>query len=188
MTFVNYKRCKRWNIPGDAHCLTFSCYHRLPLLRTQTLCAWLAEAIGAAREREQFDLWGYVFMPEHVHLLLMPRNKDYSISHILSAIKRGVAYKAMGVLKSKDHPLLGELRVDAKDGRQYRLWQAGGGHDRNLYTVEAVHQMLEYIHNNPVRRGLVESALEWEWSSARDWHGKDAGPLRIDRTSPVLMS
>jgi len=88
---MEYKRAKRINTPGDAHCLTFSCYHRLPLLTSDTFCQWLAQSINRAREDRAFDLWGYVFMPEHVHLLLFPRDAQYSVGRILSAIKRPVA-------------------------------------------------------------------------------------------------
>ena len=182
------KRCKRLNSPGDAHCLTFSCYQRLPLLRSPTLCSWLAEAIEAARAQHSFDLWGYVFMPQHVHVLLWPRENEYSISRILTAIKRPVAYKAIGQLKAKGHPLLRTLAVTDRSRAQYRLWQAGGGHDRNLRDPKAIHAALAYVHGNPVRRGLVESPVDWVWSSARDWHDLDGSPLRVDRTLPLLMT
>ena len=60
------KRCKRWDIPYDAHCLTFSCF------RSQCACRWFLEALGAVRTRQPFDLWAYVIMPEHVHIALRP--------------------------------------------------------------------------------------------------------------------
>ncbi len=184
---MKYKLCKRYNVPGDAHCLTFSCYHRLPLLLSETLCGWLVEAINQARSQQAFDVWGYVFMPEHVHVLIMPQRKEYSISDILSAIKRPVAYKAIGRLKATHHTLLRRLLVEGETRTRYRLWQAGGGHDRNLHDASAVRFMLEYIHNNPVRKGLAESAADWRWSSAGDWLGVGEGPLKVDRNLPVLL-
>src|SRR6516225_4955404 len=63
------KRCRRYNEPGRAHELTFSCYRRLPLLSRDRTREWLIEAIQAARAQERFDLWAYVVMPEHVHIL-----------------------------------------------------------------------------------------------------------------------
>jgi putative transposase len=44
--------------------------------------------------------------------------------------------------------------------------------------------MAEYMHQNPVRRGLVAHAEEWKWSSAGWYAGQGAGPLRIDPTMP----
>ena len=49
----------------------------------------------------------------------------------------------------------------------YRFWQRGGGYDRNVFEPATVLQMIEYVHNNPVRRGLVEKATDWIWSCAR---------------------
>jgi hypothetical protein len=45
--------------------------------------------------------------------------------------------------------------------------------------------MIEYIHNNPVRRGLVERATDWVWSSARFYAGETAVPIRMDALPPL---
>ena len=42
---------------------------------------------------------------------------------------------------------------------------------------------MEYIHSNPVRRGLVDEPDEWYWSSARDWLSGTSSPIRIDKES-----
>jgi len=187
VTAKNRKLCRRDNTPGDAHYLTFSCYRRLPLLKSPWVCSRLLEAIAAARDRHEFDLWAYVLMPEHVHLVLFPRNADYSIARILTAIKRPVAYEAIRRLKERKHPMLRELGVEDATRARYRFWQAGGGYDRNLTTVKGVHAAVEYVHSNPVRRGLTSSPTEWPWSSARDWHGAGHGEVQVDKTLPTLM-
>lgn len=49
-------------------------------------------------------------------------------------------------------------------------------YDFNIYSETKVHEKLEYIHNNPVRAGLVKEICDWPWSSARAWHqGKSVG-------------
>jgi REP element-mobilizing transposase RayT len=58
--------------PDAAHELTFSCHRRFAFLRAERTCAWLADAIDKARYEHPFLLWAYVFMPEHVHLLIWP--------------------------------------------------------------------------------------------------------------------
>ena len=45
------------------------------------------------------------------------------------------------------------------------FWQSGGGFDRNLIKPDTLMTMIDYIHMNPVRRGLVEKPAEWTWSS-----------------------
>jgi hypothetical protein len=56
-------------------------------------------------------------------------------------------------------------------GAGYRFWQTGGGYDRSLITPEDVREKIEYLHNNPVRRGIVATATDYEWSSARWYAG-----------------
>ena len=77
------KRCRRYDDPGHAHALTFSCHRRLPLLSRDRTRKSLVESIDEARVREQFDLWAYVIMPEHVHALIRPREPGYEVSRIL---------------------------------------------------------------------------------------------------------
>ncbi|HEU5115471.1 MAG TPA: transposase [Isosphaeraceae bacterium] len=73
--------------PGYAHELTFSCYHRYRFLQAERTCLWLTEAIERARSRLKFELWAYVFMPEHVHLLIGPTGLECGVASILKAIK-----------------------------------------------------------------------------------------------------
>ena len=61
-----------------------------------------------------------------------------------------------------------------------RSWQPGGGYDRNITRTAILRSMIEYLHANPVHRGLVARAEDWEWSSAR-WHaGTRPAPIEMD--------
>src|SRR4051812_3350826 len=148
------KRCRRYDDPGHAHGLTFSCYRRLPLLSKDRSRSWLVDAIEEARRISRFDLWGYVIMPEHVHLLICPRPPSTGISQILWRIKRPVGRKAIAYLKSTSPDWLARLTVTRPDGtRERRFWQAGGGYDRNIIEPATAWKTVEYLHLNPVRRG-----------------------------------
>ncbi len=78
------KRRHRKNInePGHAHELTFSCYHRFPFLSRERPCEWLVNSIGQARVHLEFDVWAWVFMPDHVHLIVHPRRQKYDMATI----------------------------------------------------------------------------------------------------------
>ena len=78
---------KNFNDPGHAHELTFSCYRGYQFLKPERTCRWLAEAIEDARASLPFDLWAFVFMPEHVHLLIRPREAVYDMADIRREIK-----------------------------------------------------------------------------------------------------
>jgi putative transposase len=178
---VYRKRVRHYNIPGHAHFVSFSCIRRQPLLREDRVCRWLADNIDATRQRHAFDLWAYVFMPEHVHLLFLPRRDSYSMSAILADIKRPVARKALDWVRQNDPDTLHRYR-QATSARQPRprFWQVGGGYDRNLESAETVWNAIHYIHTNPVTRGLVTRCEDWRWSSAADYLTSNPGPLMVD--------
>jgi putative transposase len=181
------KRVRRFDIPGDAHFLTFSCFHRMPLLSKDRTRKWLVEAIADARMKHGFELWAWVIMPEHVHLLIYPRRDATKVSKVLADIKRPVAQSAIAYLVARRSPFLRRLTVQNAKRTYRRFWQAGPGQDHNIYDPETAHRVVEYIHNNPVRRDLVRYADEWIWSSARDWSGHSTALIRVDRTLPAVV-
>ena len=61
-----------------------------------------------------------------------------------------------------------------------RFWQPGGGNDRDIARTATLRSMIEYLHANPVRRGLVAKVENWEWSSARWYAGMRPVPIEMD--------
>jgi len=182
-TYQKYKTCKRWNEPGDAHELTCSCFRGLPLLSSDRTRTWFVAAVERARVRHEFDVWAYVVMPAHVHLPVHPRRREYDISVVLNAIKWPVAIQAKRYLERSAPQWLSRLTDVQPNGRAaVRFWQRGGGYDRNVRDERALGAMIEYIHANPVRRGLVREAAEWAWSSVRWYDGRRDVPLQMDDT------
>jgi putative transposase len=179
------KRVRRCNDPGDAHFLTFSCYRRLPLLSKDRTCDWLVDAIEDARRKHEFDLWAWVVMPEHVHLLVYPRQPVYRIEAIEWSIKQPVGVRAIRWLRQNSPEYLEELTVRNRSRTYRRFWQAGPGCDENVTEPDDLAEIISYIHNNPVKRGLVQRPEDWLWSSARDCLGLAGSPLLIDRTLPM---
>src|SRR3990172_1539141 len=170
------KTCKRYNDAGHAHALTFSCFHGLPLLTRERSCQWVINALKLARGKHAFDLWAYVLMPEHVHLLIWPTRAEYRISALLATIKQSVHHKALAFLRANAPEFLPRLLDQQPNGKQhYRFWQRGGGHDRNITEPTTVWAEIEYIHANPARRGLCTRPEEWPWSSAADHSGARPG-------------
>ena len=186
MIELHHKKCRRYNVPGHAHELTFSCYKQRPFLRSERACRYLAEAIIRAKKQHAFDLWAYVFMPEHVHLLIRPTSEDYSVSSMLQSIKQSVPRRILLYLRKNNPEGLRCLATNQKH-RPYRFWQDGGGYDRNIISREAVLAAIKYIHENPVRRGLVSEAEDWTWSSAGNWNGTANGMIPVDIDSLHLL-
>ena len=162
------KRVCHFDEPGHVHELTFSCYERRPLLVDDHIRKLFCEVLDRAVEGHDFRLLALVIMPEHVHLLVQPRSAEGRISELLFAIKRPVSFRIKQYLQDSNRALLDSLTIRQRPGQQtFRFWQEGPGYDRNLTEPASILAAWNYIHLNPVRRGLCERAIDWRWSSAR---------------------
>lgn len=179
------KRRRSFNDIGHAHELTFSCYRGLPLLGKDRTRRWFIDALNAARRKQRLELWAYVIMPEHVHVLMLPLGL-YEMSVILQSIKQSVSRRAIAHLR-KHAPAWLEKNLRAGDdarGPVYHFWQPGGGYDRNVTNAATAWASVAYIHRNPVKRGLADCETDWAWSSARWYAGSEGVLLKMDDTPP----
>jgi putative transposase len=173
-------------LPCQAHELTFSCYKNRSFLLDEMACIFLAEAVNMARDKHSLKVYAYVFMPNHVHLLIYPSNETYSISKILLTIKQSVARRVLIQARKNDPSRLVQFRTGI-GSKKYRFWQDGGGYDRNIIKRATLLKMIDYIHDNPVRKGLVKSPRGWKWSSFGDWYENRQGPVKIDKDDFPLL-
>ena len=140
-------RLKRYQTDSSYHFLTFSCYHRLPKLNNDRARVVFEQVLEAVRRRHGFFVFGYILMPEHVHLLVSEPTA-YPLATSLSVLKS----ESAKVLKRESVP----------------FWQARY-YDFNLFSQMKFVEKLRYIHRNPVTRGLVEGPEDWPWLSFRHW-------------------
>jgi putative transposase len=128
----------------------------------------LARVVEARRREHGFLLTAWVFLPDHWHAIL------------------GVRYPKTVSLALESIKVASTRRINTGQRVSGRLWQ-GRFFDRALRTVKEYNETVEYIHCNPVRRGLVSHPEDWKWSSVHEYGpGEGASPfgnpaLRIDR-------
>ncbi|MCW5775770.1 MAG: transposase [Phycisphaeraceae bacterium] len=170
------KPMRRRDIPGGVRFITFSCRRRLPLLRSAVICRVVLEAMARARTRFSLEIFAWVLMPEHVHLLLRPPEGGV-LAPALKSLKLSVSMRVIARWREIEAPILSRI-LDA-DGCP-RYWQKGGGFDRNVRDEHEFLREVRYIHRNPVERGLVERPEDWEWSSVRWWMGLRDGEFPCD--------
>jgi putative transposase len=152
---------------GGPRSITFSCRHRLPLLGSPKIRDAFAEELAAAVARHPHRLAAWVAMPEHVHLVVAPPMESREVESFLWDFKRALARRVVGRWRNLGAPIL--HRITDSSGKA-RFWQPGGGWDRAIRDLDRLRDTIEYIHANPVRRGLVERAEQWRWSSYGAWH------------------
>jgi putative transposase len=149
---------KRCYGEGHLHFITFSCYLRLPLLKTPRARDVFVRELEKARDEMGFQLIGYVVMPKHVHLLIS-EPKQGTPSTVLQKLKLRVARK----LRKRRKPVnTGQFELPFVETREALpgFWQARF-HDFNVYSERKRQEKLNYIHENPVKRGLVSHSKDW---------------------------
>lgn len=171
------KRMMRREVPGDVRFVTFSCERRLPLLGNPAIRDLFADRLAAMRTRFGCDLFAWVAMPEHVHIILRPTEHD-PLDRVLEFLKKAVARRIIARWHELNAPIV--KKIERPDGSP-RFWQKGGGFDRNIRHEGEFAREVRYIHRNPVERELVAAPRDWAWSSARWWLGEDPGPVTCDQ-------
>lgn len=135
---------KRYQQTRQLHFVTFSCYRRLPYLTNDHAKNTVEQILEHTRRTHNFDLHGYVLMPEHVHLLLSEPER-HDLATTLRVLKQETAKLLIG------------------DGEHF--WQIRY-YDFNVRSEKKRIEKLRYIHHNPVKRGLVLRPEDYRWSSA----------------------
>jgi putative transposase len=120
-----------------------------------------AESVDRAMEGHKYRLTAFVFMPEHVHLMIYPIQGADTIDALLKAIKRPFSFRVKQILTKSRSRLLQRLTIRQRPGvTTFRFWQEGPGYDRNLTHASTVLSAIDYLHHNPVRRRLVKQAVD----------------------------
>jgi putative transposase len=145
---------------GSCFFVTTSFHDRARLGNLDGVYAVLADSLSFCLEKYSATIPGYVFMPSHIHLLLMIEGDLLSV--FMRDFKKFIAQKSL--------PECGWVGDSA--------WQSG--YDRVLISSERVfRRKLAYIHRNPVRAGLCSKEEDWLWSSSRAYADIHGSPVRV---------
>lgn len=100
---------------------------------------------------------------------------------ILRAIKAPTAIKAIQFIKQNSPEWLPKITRQRGRKEERLFWQSGGGYDRNVLMKQTLLSMIDYIHENPVRKEFVQRPRDWFWSSAAWFDGQSEIPLQVDK-------
>lgn len=153
-----------------------------PYFLTSTIVAWLPVFSWPCAVDIILDSWrflqrergvtvfGYVIMENHLHWIAAGEG----LPEQLKRFKSYTARRIIDELETRGHlTLLDELqfyKLRHKGDQTYQLWQEGS-HPQQIQGDQMMIQKLEYMHNNPVRRGYVSDPVYWRYSSAGNYAG-----------------
>jgi putative transposase len=164
-------------IQEDApHFVTLTVLHWIPVFTRPQTVAIIFDSLSFLM-REGLKVHAYVVLENHLHLVV----QSEQIGRDLARLKSFTARALISYLIEHDvKTILDQLafyKKAHKDDRTYQFWQEGS-HPKIIQSDEMMRQKVEYIHQNPVKRGYVDLACHWRYSSARDYEG-ESGLLEI---------
>ncbi|MGO8791529.1 MAG: REP-associated tyrosine transposase [Terriglobia bacterium] len=169
-------------ITRDNPCLSITsvAHDRLPVFRTDAMKKIVCAALDEARHSGGFAIFAYVIMPDHMHVITDGTLKVSDTLRFLNGIS---SHRVISYLKENNcSASLAKLRDARKArGHAHSLWD-GHSHALPVFSEPSLMQRVNYIHQNPVRAGLVERAEDYRWSSIRCWNRwpREDEPLRVD--------
>ena len=151
-----------------AHFITFSVYRRRRLLDADHPKRILLGVLNEELRRHAAKCVGFVIMPDHVHAIVWFPEAGH-LSHFMHGWKRKSSYH-LREWYCRESPSYFE-----GFGEGDKFWQPKY-YPFEIYTKEKLLEKMNYMHENPVRKGLAAQTTDWKWSSARwyEW-GKSVG-------------
>jgi REP element-mobilizing transposase RayT len=158
--------------PDQPHFVTCTVLEWLPVFTRPETVAILIEALAFKQQQVGLRVYAWVVLENHCHFVLQAPD----LSKVLHDFKSYTAKTILAHLQAQRvTPYLERLayaRKAHKHDRSYQFWQEGS-HPELIVSPAMMTQKVEYIHGNPVKRGYVDRAEHWRWSSARDYCGQE---------------
>jgi len=150
---------------GNAHFLTFSCAGRRKLLNTPHSRQIVISVLAGLADQGRVCVSGFVIMPDHVHALLWFKDSDSRLPEIMKTWKRLSAHYLIKYYEEHSPDIIPYLRTVRNKREILTVWNRRY-YDFYLLSHEKAHEKLTYMHQNPVKHGLVDAPEKYLWSSA----------------------
>ena len=151
----------RGNTGLSSYFLTSASYQKMCVFQTDRMAGLLLDVLFRYRDQGKYLLHEFVIMPDHVHLMLTPTD---TVEKAMQLIKGGFSFRAKKEL-----------------GFHGEIWETSF-YDRRIRDLREYCQFREYIHLNPVKARLSESAEGYQYGSAAGSFSLDPLPQRLKPT------
>jgi len=165
--------------PTHPHFITCTVLHWIPIFTNSESVNIVLESLKYLQANHNLKLYAYVILENHLHLVA----SSDDIAKDIARFKSFTAREIINLLKTKNvKTILEQLEFYKKAhkvDREFQLWQEGM-QPKLIQSEQMMLEKINYIHNNPLKRGYVDEAKHWRYSSARDYEGV-YGLLEIER-------
>ena len=165
--------------PTHPHFLTCTILHWLPIFTNKDSVQIIIDSLKYLQKQDNMKIYAYVILENHLHLIASSND----IGKTMQKFKSYTACELLKLLKEKNVKTLLEqfafYKKAHKKHTEYQIWEEGF-HPKLIQSEKMMIEKINYIHQNPIKRGYVDRAEHWRYSSARDYNGID-GLLDIER-------
>jgi len=161
------------------HFMTCTILHWIPIFTRVETTNIVFDTLRYLQNNDNLKLYSYVILENHLHLIV----SSDDIAKSMRSFKSYTAKQILKLLQEKNvKTILDQLsfykkahKVDAT----YQLWQEGYA-PKLIVDDKMMIDRINYIHNNPIKRGYVDEAKHWRYSSARDYED-EKGLIDVER-------
>jgi len=165
--------------PTYPHFITCTVLHWIPIFTRVETTQIIFDSLRYLQKNSDLKVYAYVILENHLHLIA----QSDDIVKDIARFKSFTAREIIDHLKTNDvKTILDQLlfyKKAHKTDREFQLWQEGV-QPKLIQGEQMMRERIAYIHNNPVKRGYVDEAAHWRYSSARNYEGM-SGLLEIER-------
>jgi putative transposase len=175
--------------PENLYFVTTTAVQHRHLFRRDVMKRLIVDSLDCMRLRQRLQLYAFVIMPNHIHLVIQCRAED-PLSDVVRDLKKHIADRLIRHYRAEgNQSVLGFLAsaVTRPDKQQYKVWE--DGYDaKDVFSAEFLRQKMTYLHNNPCQLhwNLVERPEDYIWSSARFYLLEEPAIIPLDNANLLL--
>ena len=152
---------------GHAHFITFGTSGKRKVLGIAHARQIVISTLSSLTSKYRLNVCGFVIMPDHVHALFWLPD-DLVLPDVMRVWKSTSAHWLRKYYERTNPDFINLLKT-RRNGRELICFWQRRYYDFNVKSSEKAREKLDYMHNNPVKKGLCKYPEDWIWSSAR-WY------------------
>jgi REP element-mobilizing transposase RayT len=156
----------------------------LPIFVSEEPCLILTESMNHCHREKGLRINAFVIMPTHIHLIVTDVEFDVQrLRHTLTSLRKYTGQRLADYCEQTMPAAFGQtLRSTRRTDRARQFWQQSR-HPEAIWSRKFWQTKIDYLHDNPRRKGLVHDATHWRFSSAAYWLWDPPGPCDVVLTS-----
>ena len=171
---------QKQNIKSDkAYYITMTVVGWLDVFTRKNHRDVLIESLKYCQKEKGLIIYAYVIMSNHIHMIVQT-SEPHQIKDTIRDFKKFTSKKILFQIQNEPESrrewmlkIFEDEAEQSKKHKTYKFWQVGN-HAIEVFTEKFIWDKINYIHENPVRAGLVKQQWDWVYSSASNYQDEES--------------